>query len=54
MARDDIIATVLFDLSMLSVGKQETKVFSINPEVKTTNNPAQGVLLLSSAELSDI
>ncbi len=36
MARDDLIATLLFDLSSLTIGKKETKVFTINPEVKAT------------------
>ncbi|XP_076599456.1 cytosolic phospholipase A2 zeta-like [Chaetodon auriga] len=32
MARDDMICTLLFDITNLTVGKKETKVFIINPE----------------------
>ncbi|XP_035519757.1 cytosolic phospholipase A2 zeta-like [Morone saxatilis] len=32
MARDDLISTHLFDISNLTVGQKESKVFTINPE----------------------
>ncbi|XP_076599459.1 cytosolic phospholipase A2 zeta-like [Chaetodon auriga] len=32
MARDDMICTLLFDITNLTVGKKETEVFIINPE----------------------
>ncbi|XP_039639450.1 cytosolic phospholipase A2 zeta [Perca fluviatilis] len=32
MAQDDLIATLLFDVRNITVGKKETKVFTINPE----------------------
>ncbi|XP_051278850.1 cytosolic phospholipase A2 zeta isoform X2 [Dicentrarchus labrax] len=33
MARDDLISTHLFDISNLTVGQKESKVFTINPEM---------------------
>nr|XP_046258518.1 cytosolic phospholipase A2 beta [Scatophagus argus] len=36
MSRDDHISTLLFDISNLTVGKKETKVFTINAKVKAT------------------
>ncbi|KAI3363356.1 hypothetical protein L3Q82_011567, partial [Scortum barcoo] len=36
MGRDDIISTLLFDVSNLKIGQKKTKVFNISPEVKAT------------------
>ncbi|XP_076599460.1 cytosolic phospholipase A2 zeta-like [Chaetodon auriga] len=36
MARDDMICTLLFDITNLTVGKKETEVFIINPEREDT------------------
>ncbi|XP_053732056.1 cytosolic phospholipase A2 delta [Synchiropus splendidus] len=36
LSRDDHISTLLFDLSNLTVGQKETKVFEIDPEVGKT------------------
>lgn len=37
MAPDDLISTLLFDISTLTEGKKETKDFIVNSEVKLVN-----------------
>ncbi|XP_070833985.1 cytosolic phospholipase A2 delta [Chaetodon trifascialis] len=36
LARDNMISTLMFDITNLTVGKKETKVFIINPETEDT------------------
>ena len=38
---DNLISTLQFDISSLTVGKKETKEFIIDPKVKIPNTPLQ-------------
>lgn len=47
MARDDLISTLMFDISNLTIGKKETKVFTLNPEVKATRKCIKTPVVIS-------
>ncbi len=46
MARDDLITVLMFDIANLTVGNKETKVFSINSEVKASRKNSTATLAL--------